>query len=87
MKLLTSRVSYSCHLGPIFQTLLVHQAEFSIKTLLASSYICLCHIIHNYPVPIRGNVYYGEAPYETGTESCTQCPYDKPYCKANLCGE
>lgn len=63
-----------------FLSSLYKMTYFSVKSTLSVSvlyYYFLC----------SGNIYPGEAPYETGTEVCTQCPSDKPYCKANLCCE
>jgi len=34
-----------------------------------------------------GNLYPGEKPYQSGTESCSSCPTNKPFCVSNLCGQ
>ena len=58
--------------GTSYQSELIHRTKKHTKPELI-----LCY---------SGN-FYGEPPYQTGTEVCSACPADKPYCVGNLCGE
>lgn len=81
-----SGLYFLCFYGPGYVNTSVMNTDLIVTLSIAFYEILVFMISLSVSHAHRGN-YYGEPPYQTGNEPCSNCPYEKPFCEDMLCGE